>query len=87
MVKLKSNTENEDESKLIELLRDRLDDVPEISFEISRPALFSFKTPIEVEIRGNDLRELRRVSSLAEETLREVPGLVDVRSSLQIGNP
>ena len=64
-----------------------MDDVPEISFEISRPALFSFKTPIEVEIRGNDLRELRRVSSLAEETLREVPGLVDVRSSLQIGNP
>ncbi|MEE3233447.1 MAG: efflux RND transporter permease subunit [Candidatus Latescibacterota bacterium] len=85
--KLESDAQPEDEIALINDLRERLEDVPEVNFEISRPALFSFKTPVEVEIRGNDLRELRRLSRRAEETLREVPGLVDVRSSLQVGNP
>lgn len=86
-VELKSGAKSEDETVLINSLRESLEDVPEVNFEISRPALFSFKTPIEIEIRGNDLRELRRLSRKAEETLRDVPGLVDVRSSLQAGNP
>jgi len=75
------------EEALIERLRAQIDDLPEIELEVSHPALFSFKTPIEVEIRGHDLRLLRRLGLEAESRIASLPGLVDVKSSLQVGNP
>ena len=56
--------------------------------EVSYPSLFSFKSPIEVEIRGHEIATLKRVSREAEALLAAaVPGLVDIRSSLQSGHP
>ncbi len=75
------------ETALIRHLRDAVDDIPEIEVEVSHPALFSFKTPIEVEIRGYNLRQLRQLSLEAESRMAGLPGLVDVKSSLQAGNP
>ena len=75
------------ETALIRRLRDAVEDIPEIEVEISHPALFSFKTPIEVEIRGYNLRQLRQLSLEAESRMASLPGLVDVKSSLQAGNP
>ena len=75
------------EAALIRHLRNEVDDIPEIEVEVSHPALFSFKTPIEVEIRGYNLRQLRQLSLEAESRMASLPGLVDVKSSLQAGNP
>ena len=75
------------EAALIRHLRSEVDDIPEIEVEVSHPALFSFKTPIEVEIRGYNLRQLRQLSLEAESRMAGLPGLVDVKSSLQAGNP
>ena len=75
------------EAALIQHLRDEVEDIPEIEVEVSHPALFSFKTPIEVEIRGYNLRQLRQLSLEAESRMAGLPGLVDVKSSLQAGNP
>ena len=72
---------------MIRHLRDEVDEIPEIEVEVSHPALFSFKTPIEVEIRGYNLRQLRQLSLEAESRMASLPGLVDVKSSLQAGNP
>ena len=72
---------------MIRHLRDEVDEIPEIEVEISHPALFSFKTPIEVEVRGYNLRQLRQLSLEAESRMASLPGLVDVKSSLQAGNP
>lgn len=86
-LKLVEGSTAEGEDRLIGRLRSLLADIPEVELEIAHPALFSFKTPIEVEVRGNDLRQLRRLSKDVEARLASVPGLVDVRSSLQVGNP
>lgn len=86
-IKLVPGSTAAQEDALIRRLRVQLEDLSEVKIEVSHPALFSFKTPIEVEVRGNDLQELRRVSQEAESRLRQIPGLVDVRSSLQAGNP
>ena len=75
------------EAALIRHLRDEVEDIPEIEVEVSHPTLFSFKTPIEVEIRGYNLRQLRQLSLEAESRMAGLPGLVDVKSSLQAGNP
>jgi HAE1 family hydrophobic/amphiphilic exporter-1 len=43
--------------------------------------------PVEVEVEGNDLEELRRISSGVEEAMREIAGLADIQRSARIGNP
>lgn len=69
--------------RIRELVRAR----PEIrSYRFSQPSLLSFTAPLVVEVRGRDLTALRRGSAQVEEALAKVPGLSDVRSTLQRGN-
>ena len=86
-IKLQQGSTPQMEQVLIERLRHQLRDLPETEIEISHPALFSFKTPVEVELRGKDLRQLRQISQKAAASLQALPGLADVKSSLQTGNP
>ena len=87
-IKLKAGLPAFSEPRLIERIRDRFRTLPAAKLEISYPTLFSFKSPVEVEIRGHDLATLKRLSREAETLLTEsVPGLADVRSTLQSGHP
>ena len=87
-VKMLPDLTAEAETNLIDRIREEFRNVPEVKLEVSYPALFSFKSPIEVEIRGHELGTLKRLSREAEEVLAaSVPGLVDIRSSLQSGHP
>jgi multidrug efflux pump subunit AcrB len=86
-VKLKADSDAATEERLVQRLRAQLADLAEVQLKVSHPALFSFKTPIEVEVRGFELLEMRRVAQEVAQTLRQVEGLVDVKSSLQAGNP
>lgn len=58
-----------------------------VQYELLRPTLFTLQTPIEVEVRGNDLRQLRRSAEQVEQRLRGLPGLTDVRNNLRSGHP
>jgi HAE1 family hydrophobic/amphiphilic exporter-1 len=75
------------EEEALEVVREIVHDIPDLEANVTRPVLFSFKTPIEVEIRGHDLDELARATELVQQRLIEVPGLRDVKSSIQPGNP
>ncbi|MBI5688602.1 MAG: efflux RND transporter permease subunit [Verrucomicrobia bacterium] len=76
------------EVALIERIRGEFVDLPDLKLEVRYPSLFSFKSPIEVEIRGHDIALLKQVCRQAETLLAaEVPGLADIRSSLQAGHP
>ena len=86
-LKLTEGATADDEERLIAGLRSRLADFPAVESEVAYPALFSFKTPIEVEIRGNELHALRRLSVVAQDLLAGIEGLADVKSSLQAGYP
>ncbi|MEO6245484.1 MAG: efflux RND transporter permease subunit [Opitutaceae bacterium] len=87
-VRLKSDLPSSAEARLIDHIRANFRDLPETKLEVSYPTLFSFRNPIEVEIRGHDLGMLKRLSREAETLLAEsVPGLVDVHSTLQSGHP
>ena len=72
---------------VMERLRSHLADIPEVRMEFVRPALFSFKTPLEVEIRGYNLRDLRSVSGQVVESLEDLEGLRDARSLMEAGHP
>ncbi len=75
------------ETTAINELREQLSQYSGITTKLSRPALFSFKTPIEVEITGYQLESLQRLSSEVVEQLAGIPGLTDVKSNIRRGNP
>ena len=75
------------EEELIAGLRKEMAGFSGLSWKISRPTLFSFKTPVEVQIHGYNLQKLQRISQDLEERLADIPGLFDIRSNIQRGNP
>ena len=69
-------------------LRDALARVPGLeSVRIERPDLFSFRTPVEIEIRGHDLAALRAQTELVVEELEGLGELRDISSNLRSGYP
>ncbi|RMG61300.1 MAG: efflux RND transporter permease subunit [Calditrichaeota bacterium] len=75
------------EEAVVARVREELGRTSGMAYKISRPVLFSFRTPIEVEIKGYNLAKLSELSRLAVNRLSRVPGLYDVKSNLQTGNP
>ncbi len=71
----------------MERLRPALERNGDLEYRFGRPPYFSFKTPVEVEIRGYNLRLLERLADELVERMQGIPGLVDVKSSTEGGNP
>ncbi len=87
-VKLESGGDlAEKEEGIIRGLRRRLALIPDMDVKFSRPTIFSFKTPVEVEIRGYDLTSLARISREVMFRMMEVEGLSDVKANIQKGYP
>jgi HAE1 family hydrophobic/amphiphilic exporter-1 len=75
------------ESAVAERIRARLEAIPDLEERLTRPVLFSFRTPIEVEVHGDDLDLLKRKASEVEGVLAALPELADVASTLRAGAP
>ncbi|MCA8957310.1 MAG: efflux RND transporter permease subunit, partial [Planctomycetes bacterium] len=56
------------------------------SFRFANPSVLAFNAPVVVEVFGRDILQLRRVCDRVQEVMARVPGLRDVRSTLQRGN-
>jgi HAE1 family hydrophobic/amphiphilic exporter-1 len=77
----------ETEEGLMASLRTSLDREEEMKYRFGRPSYFSFRTPIEIEIRGYNLVLLDRLSDELVSRMLEIPGLTDIKSSTEGGNP
>lgn len=84
---LADRTDRRLEQEAAERLRRAFTAIPDLETRFGRPAYFTLRTPIEVQIFGEDLVQLRDYSLDLAGRLARVPGLVDVRSSLEAGNP
>jgi HAE1 family hydrophobic/amphiphilic exporter-1 len=60
---------------------------PILAYRFGRPSYFSFKTAIEVEIRGFNVGLLERLTLQAADRMRAIDGLADVKSSTEGGHP
>ncbi|MBP7460825.1 MAG: efflux RND transporter permease subunit [Candidatus Delongbacteria bacterium] len=80
------NLENE-ENRLITEIRQLLSEKTDLDYQINRPVLFSFKSPIEIIIKGYNLDELRAISRELTQQIARIPGLKDVQSSVKPGYP
>jgi hydrophobic/amphiphilic exporter-1 (mainly G- bacteria), HAE1 family len=75
------------EERVIRRLRALFSEVPDLESRVVRPVLFSSKTPIVVEIEGDDLARLKQFSQEAEAVLAGLPALGDVEATLRSGAP
>ena len=76
-----------DEQQVTRSLRDFLARQAGVDFAIRRPELFSFATPLEIEIQGFDLDALRAVAARVAAALDSSARLDDVRTSMEQGHP
>jgi HAE1 family hydrophobic/amphiphilic exporter-1 len=86
-VRLRPGVTRQHEEVTMESVRHLLADTPDLDLKFSRPSLFSFRTPIEVEVTGYNLQTLADLAATVASQMRQIPGLVDVRSSAEGGQP
>ncbi|HSX65557.1 MAG TPA: efflux RND transporter permease subunit, partial [Pseudoxanthomonas sp.] len=70
-----------------ERLRETMTRHPGAQVDFSRPELFSFSTPLEVELRGQDLETIERAGQKLAAILRGNPHYADVKSTVEQGFP
>ncbi|OAN62489.1 acriflavin resistance protein [Balneola sp. EhC07] len=86
-VLLASGASSDTESSVMSSMRSYLQVVPGLQYKFSRPSLFSFSTPVEVEISGYDLEQLKEVSDQIVQKMDANSRFADVKNSMQIGSP
>jgi HAE1 family hydrophobic/amphiphilic exporter-1 len=86
-VRMKRGTTADDEQAVAAALRQRLGATEEAQFKFERPSVFTFRTPVEVEVFGDNLEELQAAAETLRVRLADVPGIVDLKSSVELGNP
>lgn len=75
------------EGAALAVIRPLLATVPDAIVHVTRPVLFSFATPVEVQVRGHELGELADATRRVAAELSRVPALRDVKSSILPGSP
>jgi len=75
------------EAAITERLRDSMQQHPGVQVDFARPALFSFSTPLEVELRGQDMATLETAGKALAAMLRNNPHYADVKSTVEEGFP
>ncbi|MDR7121332.1 efflux RND transporter permease subunit [Rheinheimera soli] len=84
---LKDSATKTDEERLIQLFRDSVSSMPDLTAKIDRPELFSFSTPMEIELSGHDLNSLKATSDQLAKLLAANNRFTDIKSSLRSGQP
>ncbi|SEH79765.1 Multidrug efflux pump subunit AcrB [Rheinheimera pacifica] len=84
---LQNGTDAQQEQQVIATLRDYLAQLPDVTVKIDRPQLFSFSTPLEVELSGYELPELKTAADNLVAALEADSRFTDVKTSLRPGQP
>jgi HAE1 family hydrophobic/amphiphilic exporter-1 len=86
-VTLASGASSAEEEQTMEQMRATLGQIPGLQYKFGRPELFSFKTPIEIEISGFDLNDLKRASDAVAARLSANDRFADVKNTMETGSP
>ncbi|MFQ5602310.1 MAG: efflux RND transporter permease subunit [bacterium] len=86
-IKMVTGSGRKDEEALMSDLRKRFKRLAGAEYKFSRPTLFSFRTPIEIEIAGYDLKGLKKISDTVVRKLEENSRFTDIKSTMQGGYP
>ncbi|MFT5543924.1 MAG: HAE1 family hydrophobic/amphiphilic exporter-1 [Arenicella sp.] len=77
----------EQEQQAIQAMRGYLRNKAGVESKFGTPELFSFSTPLEIEIIGYDLASLKQYGDILAGEIGKNNRFADIKSSLQSGNP
>ncbi|MBN1782932.1 efflux RND transporter permease subunit [bacterium] len=86
-VVLNSGVSRSEERAIMDRIRDHVVQVPGIQYKFGRPTLFTFKTPVEIEIAGYELDRLGKVSAAIVGKMEASDRFTDVKSTMEGGHP
>ncbi|KKL88521.1 hypothetical protein LCGC14_1923870 [marine sediment metagenome] len=86
-ISLREKSNRKLEKNVMADLRHKLKQIPAVEYKFSRPAYFTYLTPVEVEIKGYNLNILEKLSKTVIARLEEVKGLADIKSTIEGGIP
>lgn len=75
------------EDRIMDRIRKDLERFPTTDIKVYKPRLFSFKAPLEIVISGTDLDRIKENSDRMMALLRDVDGIIDLKSSMEEGYP
>ncbi|MBX2821313.1 MAG: efflux RND transporter permease subunit [Rhodothermaceae bacterium] len=75
------------EAQAMRTMRNVLEKEPGVQYEFNYPTLFTFDTPVEIEISGYELDKLKKVAQDISSQLDELDRFADVKSTMEQGNP
>ncbi|WP_429933168.1 efflux RND transporter permease subunit [Alteromonas sp. 4B03] len=78
---------DDDMDAVKQALRDHLAFKPQVQATFSEPELFSFASPIQIEIAGYDLNQLQQYGDAIATKLASYSNFADVTTSIRDGNP
>lgn len=78
---------DEREARAIERIHELAANIPSLQILITYPTLFTFKQPVELILKGDELSKLRSLATSIKSDLERLPVLRDVESSVRRGNP
>lgn len=84
---MKPNATEQDMLAVKQQLRDHLGLMPQVQATFSEPELFSFASPIQIEVAGYDLNQLQQYGDAIATKLASYPNFADVTTSIRDGNP
>ncbi len=77
----------EREKSVVDSIRAMASRIPSLEMLVTHPTLFTFKQPIEIIIKRDNLDELRLVANEARDRLSKIPILTDIESTIKPGHP
>ncbi len=86
-ITLKPGSKRRDEDAAMAQLRTAMTSVAGAQYQFSRPSLFTFSKPLEVEISGYDLDRLRKVADAIKTQMLANDRFADIKSTIEAGNP
>jgi HAE1 family hydrophobic/amphiphilic exporter-1 len=87
LIVLKPGVGDRGEREATEALRATMGSHPGIEVKFARPQLFSFATPLEIELRGYDLASLEKAGKKLSSLMNASPRFADVKSTVEGGYP
>jgi len=75
------------ETSTMDYIRGILEDIPALQYTMERPQLFTFSTPLEIEVSGTNLTDIKLVADRLVDELEGSDDFVDIESTMVAGYP
>lgn len=86
-VTLNKGAGRETEDQVMNAMRGEMRQLPGVQYEFSRPSLFSFSEPLQIQVSGYDLTQLTMISAQIVRAMSASDRYSDIKSTIEEGNP